>query len=57
MTSIVFSELGHVIEVISLLAERIRAEIEHSTSNRQSKKIKITASFDFAAASASSNNA
>lgn len=41
----------------SLLAERIRVAIEHSTSNWQNKKIKITASFGIATASASANNA
>jgi len=45
------------LEAASLLAERIRIAIEHSTSNWQSKKIKITASFGVATASASSNNA
>ena len=41
----------------SLLAERIRAAIEQSTSSWQSKVIKITASFGVATASASSKNA
>mgnify|MGYP000332423927 FL=1 len=44
-------------DAASLLAERIRVAIEQSTSSWQSDKIKITASFGVATASAASNNA
>jgi diguanylate cyclase (GGDEF)-like protein len=45
------------LEAACLLADRIRLAIEHSISNWQGKKIKITASFGVATASKASNNA